>query len=287
MRTTFETITVDRLQIFYREAGSKEKPTIVLLHGYPASSHMYRDLLEQLSDRFHLIAPDFPGFGNSDTPPIDRFEYSFDGLADITEHFLQTLGLNRFSLYVQDYGAPVGFRIASRHPEWIESLIVQNGNAYEKGLTPAWQPFRDLWSQRTTATEAPVRDFLKRDTTILFYTAGVRDRQNINPDNWNLDQYFLDRPNNAAAQLELFYNYRTNLECYPTWQEYFRQHQPPTLVVWGKHDPFFSPEGAKAFQQDLKTIEVHLLDTGHFALDEEGDAIADLIRRFLPTHTAI
>ncbi len=287
MSTTFHNITVDDLNLFYREAGSKDKPTIVLLHGYPASSHMYRDLLQQLSDRFHLIAPDFPGFGNSDAPPIDRFEYSFDRLADITEHFLQALGLNRFSLYVQDYGAPIGFRIATRHPEWIQSLIVQNGNAYEEGLTSAWQPFRDLWAHRTAATEAPVLDFLKRDTTMFFYTAGVRDLQNINPDNWNLDQSFLDRPNSAAAQLELFYNYRTNLECYPEWHEYFRQHQPPTLVVWGKNDPFFGLEGAQAFQRDLKTIELHLLDTGHFALDEDCAAIADLIRRFLQAHTAI
>jgi pimeloyl-ACP methyl ester carboxylesterase len=282
--TTYNTLSIDGLNIFYREAGSRENPTIVLLHGYPASSHMYRELINELSDQFHLIAPDYPGFGNSDTPPIDQFEYSFDHLADIMENFLKELGLTRFSLYVQDYGAPVGFRIATRHPEWIQALIVQNGNAYEEGLTPAWQAFRNLWSDRTADTEAPVRDFLKRDTTIFFYTAGVRDRQNINPDNWNLDQSFLDRPENAAAQLELFYNYRANLEQYPHWHEYFRTHQPPTLIVWGKNDPFFGPEGAEAFQRDLKNIEVHLLDTGHFVLDEEGEAIAAHIRRFLPAH---
>jgi pimeloyl-ACP methyl ester carboxylesterase len=287
MHTTFNTITVDGLNLFYREAGVSDNPTIVLLHGYPASSHMYRDLIDRLSDQFHLIAPDYPGFGNSDTLPIDQFEYSFDRLADITEHLLQALGLTRFSLYVQDYGAPVGFRIATRHPDWIQALIVQNGNAYEEGLTPAWQAFRNLWSDRTETTEAPVLDFLKRDTTMFFYTAGVRDRQNINPDNWNLDQYFLDQPNNAAAQLELFYDYRTNLQRYPEWHEYFQQYQPPTLIVWGKHDPFFGPEGAEAFQRDLKTTELHLLDTGHFALDEDCDAIADHIRRFLPIHTAI
>jgi pimeloyl-ACP methyl ester carboxylesterase len=287
MHTTFNTITVDGLNLFYREAGVSDNPTIVLLHGYPASSHMYRDLIDRLSDQFHLIAPDYPGFGNSDTLPIDQFEYSFDHLADITERFLQALGLTRFSLYMQDYGAPVGFRIATRHPDWIQALIVQNGNAYEEGLTPAWQAFRNLWSDRTETTEAPVLDFLKRDTTIFFYTAGVRDRQNINPDNWNLDQYFLGQPNNAAAQLELFYDYRTNLQRYPEWHEYFRQYQPPTLVVWGKHDPFFGPEGAEAFQRDLKTTELHLLDTGHFALDEDCDAIANHIRRFLPIHTAI
>ena len=284
--TTFHTINVDGLNIFYREAGSRENPTLVLLHGYPASSHMYRDLMNSLKDQFHLVAPDYPGFGNSDTPTVEQFEYSFDRLADVTEHFLQELGLTRFSLYMQDYGAPVGFRIATRHPEWIQALVVQNGNAYEEGLTPAWQAFRNLWNERTEATVSSVLDFLKRDTTIFFYTAGVRDRQNINPDNWNLDQYFLDRPNNAAAQIELFYNYRTNLERYPKWHEYFRQHQPPTLIVWGKNDPFFSPEGAEAFQRDLKTVELHLLDTGHFALDEECDAIAAHIRRFVPAHTA-
>jgi pimeloyl-ACP methyl ester carboxylesterase len=284
--TTYNTISIDGLNIFYREAGAKDKSTIVLLHGYPASSHMYRDLMNELSDQFHLIAPDYPGFGNSETPAIDKFEYSFDHLAEITEHFLQALGLDRFSLYVQDYGAPVGFRIAAQHPDWIQALIVQNGNAYEEGLTPAWQAFRDLWSDRSEATEAPVRGFLTRETTIFFYTAGTKSAQNINPDNWNLDQSFLDRPENAAAQMELFYNYRANLDRYPQWHEYFRTYQPPTLIVWGKNDPFFGPEGANAFKRDLHNAEVHLLDTGHFALDEEGSAIASHIRRFLPANIA-
>ena len=279
--TTYNAISIDGINIFYREAGSRTNPTIVLLHGYPASSHMYRDLINQLSSQFHLIAPDFPGFGNSETPPIEQFEYSFEHLAEITEHFLQELGLTSFSLYMQDYGAPVGFRIATRHPECIQALIVQNGNAYIEGLTPAWQAFRDLWSERSPASETPVLNFLKRETTIFFYTAGTRNAQNINPDNWNIDQYFLDRPNNAAAQLELFYNYRKNLECYPQWHEYFRQHQPPTLLVWGKNDPFFGVEGANAFKRDLKNVEVNLLDTGHFALEEECENIAAYIRRFL------
>jgi pimeloyl-ACP methyl ester carboxylesterase len=266
MITTYHTVAVDGLNLFYREAGSKDHPTIVLLHGLPSSSHMYRDLMQTLSNRFHLIAPDYPGFGNSDTPPIDQFEYSFDRLAEITEHWLKTLALNRFSLYVQDYGAPIGFRIAARHPEWIQALIVQNGNAYEEGLTPAWKAFRDLWSDRT------------------FYTAGTRDLTHINPDNWNIDQSFLDRPQNTAAQLELFYDYRNNLKRYPQWHEYFRQHQPPTLIVWGKNDPFFSVEGAEAFQRDLPNAELHLLDTGHFALEEEREAIAHHIARFVPAH---
>lgn len=282
--TTYHTVEIDGLNLFYREAGTRDRPTIVLLHGLPSSSHMYRDLINSLSEQFHLIAPDYPGFGNSDTPAIEQFEYSFDRLADVVEQFLQTLGLDRFSLYVQDYGAPVGFRIAARHPEWIQTLILQNGNAYEEGLTAAWQPFRELWHDRTETTEAAVREFLKRDTNIFFYTAGTRDRTHINPDNWNLDQYFLDRPENAAAQLELFYNYRRNLERYPEWQEYFRKHQPPTLIVWGKNDPFFSVAGAKAFEQDLKTVELHLLDTGHFALEEERETIAAHIVRFIPIH---
>jgi pimeloyl-ACP methyl ester carboxylesterase len=283
-QTVYRTIEVDGVNIFYREAGLKDRPTIVLLHGYPASSHMFRDLINQLSGQFHLIAPDYPGFGNSDAPPIDQFEYSFDHLADVMEHFLQKLGLDRFSFYIQDYGAPVGFRIAARHPDWIQALIVQNGNAYEEGFTSAWKEFRQLWGERSTESETPVRNFLKLDTTIFFYTGGVRDRQNINPDNWNLDQSFLDRPNNNAAQLELFYDYRRNLECYPEWHDYFRRYQPPTLLVWGKNDPFFSPEGAEAFLRDLPNAELHLLDTGHFALEEECTAIAQQISRFIPTH---
>jgi pimeloyl-ACP methyl ester carboxylesterase len=284
MMTTYHTVAVDGLNLFYRETGSKNQPTLVLLHGLPASSHMYRDLMLTLSDRFHLIAPDYPGFGNSDTPPIDQFAYSFDRLAEVTEHWLQTLGLKRFSLYVQDYGAPIGFRIAANHPEWIQALIVQNGNAYEEGLTPAWKAFRDLWNDRTETTEAAVRPFLKRDGTILFYTAGTRDRNNINPDNWNIDQSFLDRPENIAAQLELFYDYRNNLKRYSEWQSYFRQYQPPTLIVWGKNDPFFSVAGAQAFQRDLPQAELHLLDTGHFALEEEREAIAAHITRFIQAH---
>ncbi len=282
--TTYHTIEVDGLNIFYRQAGAKERPTLLLLHGLPTSSHMYQDLINRLSDQFHLVALDYPGFGNSDTPPLSQFDYSFERLADLVEHFLQKLGLDQFSLYVQDYGAPIGFRIAARHPEWIQALIIQNGNAYEEGLTSAWQPLRNFWQDRTEATEASVRNFLSRDATIFFYTAGVRDRQNINPDHWNIDQYFLDRPENIAAQIELLYSYQTNLECYPQWQQYFRQHQPPTLIVWGKNDPFFSVEGAKAFTRDLQTTELHFLDTGHFALDEEGQAIAKHISNFIATH---
>ena len=279
----YRTIEVDGLKLFYREAGATDAPALVLLHGFPTSSHMYRGLLDALADRFHLVAPDYPGFGNSDSPPTDRFEYTFDHLAAVTERFLQASGLRQFSLYVQDYGAPVGFRIATRHPDWIQALIVQNGNAYQEGLTAAWEPIRALWRAWNPTTEAAVRSLLTRETTILQYTHGVRNVERINPDCWNLAQTGLDRPGNDMIQLALLYDYRRNLERYSEWHAYFRQHQPPTLVAWGKNDPFFGPEGARAFQRDLPNAEVHLLDTGHFALEEDGDTIAGLVRRFHDT----
>lgn len=282
--TTYKTVYVDGLSIFYRKAGPPGASAIVLLHGFPSSSHMYRDLIPKLAARFHLVAPDYPGFGNSDSPPADQFEYSFDRLAEVMERFLQTQGLNRFSLYVQDYGGPVGFRIASRHPEWIQALIIQNANAYVEGLTPALDPLQEYWQDRNQVTEAVVRNFLRRETTIFQYMQGARNPERISPDAWNMDQYFLDRTDNDAVQLELLYNYRANLERYSDWHAYFRRHQPPTLVVWGKNDPFFSQEGALAYKRDLKDIEVHLLDAGHFALEEACGVIATHIGRFLDGH---
>ena len=280
--TTYHTAAVDGINIFYREAGDPKKPTLVLLHGYPSSSFMFRNLIADLSERFHLIAPDFPGFGSSDAPAVDDFAYTFDHLADVTEKFLQTLSLNRFALYVQDYGAPVGFRIAARHPDWIEALIIQNGNAYEEGFTPAWEGCRALWKDRNADTEAAVAAFFAPETTRFFYAEGTRDPAHLSPDTWNLDQYFLDKPANRAAQMELFYDYRNNPPVYPVWHEYFRIHQPRTLIAWGKNDPFFGPEGAAGFRRDLPDAELHLLDTGHFALEEDGAEIAGLIREFLP-----
>lgn len=282
--TLHKTIKVDGLDIFYRAAGRKDAPTILLLHGFPTSSQMFRNLMPALADRFHLVAPDYPGFGQSSMPPVDSFEYTFDRLADVIDKFTQQLGLTRYSLYVMDYGAPVGFRLAVKHPERVQALIVQNGNAYEEGLREFWEPLRAYWKAPTEANAAALRKFFALDATKWQYTHGVRNVEAISPDLWVADQYLLDRPGNQEIQLRLFYDYGSNLALYPKWQSYFRTHQPPTLVVWGKNDHIFPPEGAWPYQRDLKQIEVHLLDTGHFALEEDGPVIADHIRRFLGTH---
>ena len=286
MMTTYRTLNVDGVGIFYREAGPPQAPTILLLHGFPSSSSMYRDLIPALADQFHLVAPDYPGFGNSDSPAVDQFRYTFDHLAGVTEQFLQALGLNRFSLYVQDYGAPVGFRIAARRPEWIQALIIQNANAYLEGISPALASLQSYWQDRGEKTEPVVRRLLTPEAVQSFYTHGAGHPERLSPDAWNLDQHFLTRPGRDAIQLELLYDYRTNLERYPEWHDYFRRHQPPALVVWGKNDPFFTVPGALAYQRDLRNSEVHLLETGHFALEEACDAIAGHIRRFLPDRLA-
>ena len=278
---TYNTVKVDGLDIFYREAGSKDSPTIVLLHGFPASSHMFRNLMARLEDRFHLVAPDYPGFGNSSMPTVDEFEYSFDHLADVMERFLKALNLKKYSLYVFDYGAPIGYRIASKDPESVESLIVQNGNAYEEGLREFWVPLKAYWKDRSRQNEEALRKFLTLESTKWQYTNGVRDVKNISPDGWNMDQYFLDRKGNDKIQLALFYSYGTNPPLYPKWQEYFRKFQPPTLILWGKNDAIFPPQGAEPYKRDLKDVEFHLLDTGHFALEEDGDLIANRIREFM------
>lgn len=281
-RVHYRSVKVEGLNVFYREAGSPERPTILLLHGFPTSSHMFRDLIPLLSDRFHLVAPDYPGFGNTDTPPADKFSYTFAHLTSIVDKFTQELKLSSYSIYVQDYGAPIGFRLATLHPERIQAIISQNGNAYEEGLTPFWGPFRDaFWKNRTAETEKPLREFLKPSGTQLQYLSGVRDKEHINPDAWIVPQVGLDRPGNDDIQVDLFYDYRTNLPLYDSWHQYFRQHQPPTLLVWGKNDPIFGPEGARAFQRDLKNTELRLLNTGHFALEEDGAEIAGYIRVFL------
>ena len=282
--TTYKSIPVDGLNIFYREAGPASAAAIVLLHGFPSSSHMFRDLIPALADRYRVVAPDYPGFGHSDSPPADRFGYTFDSLSDVMERFLQAVGIERYSLYMQDYGGPVGLRLATRHPERIEALIIQNANAYEEGISPAFDPLKPFWADRTPATEAPARALLQLDTTILFYTAGVRWRERISPDTWTLDQALLDRPGSDAIQLSLLHDYVANLGRYPEWHAYFRQHRPATLIVWGQNDPFFTVEGARAFQRDLPGSELHLLDTGHFALEEDGEVIAAHIQRFLAAH---
>lgn len=245
---------------------------------------MFRNLMTKLKNSFHLIAPDYPGFGNSSCPPVDTFTYSFDHLSEVIEKFLQKLGLRKFSLYLHDYGGPVGFRIAVRHPAWIESLIIQNTNAYEEGLTPLVKSRSPLWGKRIRSSEWPVLKTFRLESTKWAYTNGVRDMSRISPDAWNMDQYFLERPGNKLIQLELRSDFGSNVKRYSEWHNYFRKYQPPTLVVWGKNDEIFSPQGAKAFTRDLRNIEVHLLDTGHFALEENCDVIAGHMRRFLKTY---
>lgn len=280
-----QTINVDGQTIFYREAGDKDKkPTILLLHGFPTSSHMFRNVIPALADKFHLVAPDYPGFGYSSMPPVDRFEYTFDHLAEIVDKFVHQTGLEKYSLYVMDYGAPVGYRLAVKHPEKIEALIVQNGNAYEEGLGEFWEPLRAYWSEPNERNKNALKKFLTLEATRWQYTHGVKNENAISPDNWIHDQSLLDRPGNNEIQLQLFYDYKSNPPLYPQWQDYFRKYQPPTLVVWGRNDIIFSKEGAIPYQRDLKDVQIHLLNTGHFALEEEGELIVELISRFLLTN---
>ena len=279
-----QTITVDGQSIFYREAGDKENaPTILLLHGFPTSSHMFRNIIPALADKFHLVAPDYPGFGYSSMPPVDKFEYTFDHLAEIVDKFITRIGLERYSLYVMDYGAPIGYRLAVKHPEKIEALMVQNGNAYDEGLGEFWEPLKAYWNEPNDKNKNALKKFLTIEATRWQYTHGVKNENAISPDNWIHDQLLLDRPGNNEIQLQLFYDYKSNPPLYRQWQEYFRKYQPLTLVVWGRNDIIFTKEGAIPYQRDLKNIQLHLLNTGHFALEEEGELIAELISRFLLT----
>lgn len=276
------TATVDGRTVFYREAGDPAAPSVVLLHGFPTSSHMFRGLLGALSDRYHVVAPDHIGFGYSDAPAVTDFDYSFEHLSAITLGLLDRLGLDRFALYVQDYGAPIGLRIAARHPERVTTLVVQSGNAYTEGFTPFWDVLFAHAKDRA-AHEPQVRTLLEADATRWQYTHGVpADRlDRLSPETWTLDQALLDRPGNKEVQLQLFWDYQFNLDAYPAFQEYFRTHRPPTLVTWGEHDEIFGPDGARAFARDLPDAEIHLLDAGHFALETHGGEIAGLIRDFL------
>ncbi|MGA8594539.1 MAG: alpha/beta hydrolase [Bryobacteraceae bacterium] len=279
--TTYHYAEVRGLKLFYREAGEKNAPVFVLLHGFPSSSHMFRDLIPRLADKFHVIAPDYIGFGYSDAPGVSAFAYNFDNIAAHVEDLLfKVLNLKKFSVYVQDYGAPVGFRIASQHPEAIEGIVVQNGNAYEEGIGGAFEPMKPFWANRNSETEKPVRGLLTKETTVFQYTHGAKNVERISPDAYTFDQFLLDRPGNDSIQLELLYNYPSNVALYNGWHEYFRSKQPPMLIVWGKNDPFFTVEGAKAYQRDLPKAELHLIDAGHFALEEANDFIAGRIREF-------
>ncbi|MEM8676996.1 MAG: alpha/beta hydrolase [Cyanobacteria bacterium P01_G01_bin.67] len=279
--TKYRTVNIDGLDIFYREAGLPDAPVILLLHGFPTSSHMFRNLIPALAHKYRLIAPDYPGFGNSSMPSLDAFDYTFDRLAEVMEKFIQALNLKQYSLYLMDYGAPIGFRLAAAHPERVQALLIQNGNAYAQGLREFWEPIKAYWQDKTPENVAKLREFLNLDATKWQYTHGVRNPESISPDNWNIDQLFLDRAGNQDIQLALFYSYGSNPPLYPQWQEYLRKYQPPTLITWGKNDYIFPEEGAHPYKQDLKDLEFHLLDTGHFALEEEGDAIANYIDNFL------
>lgn len=284
--TLHKTVKIDGLDIFYREAGPKDAPTIILLHGFPTSSHMFRNLIPELSDRYHVIAPDYPGFGYSSMPTVDQFDYTFDNLAVVVEKLVNKLGIEKYSLYLQDYGAPVGFRIAVKNPEKVEALIIQNGNAYDEGLRDFWIPLKAYWKDRTPANAEPLKGFLTLDATKWQFTHGVRNAETISPDNWDHVQPLLDRPGNEEIQLQLFYSYGSNPPLYPSWQAYLREYQPPTLIVWGKNDQIFPAEGAYPYKRDLKNLDFHLLDTGHFSLEEDLNVIADHINRFLTNNVA-
>ncbi|MCR9296098.1 MAG: alpha/beta hydrolase [bacterium] len=280
--TFYREATVEGVKIAYREAGPPDAPTVVLLHGFPTSSHMFRNLIPALASRYHVIAPDYPGYGNSDAPPHNQFEYTFDHLAEVVDRFLEQQKLERYALYVMDYGAPIGFRIAAEHPERVTGLIIQNGNAYDEGIdNDFWKPIKKYWNENTPQNRDALRSLLTREATRWQYTSGVRDESKISPDNWNIDQALLDRLGNQEIQLDLFLSYGSNPPLYPKWQAYFRQHQPPTLIVWGKNDAIFPAAGAFPYQRDLKNVELHLFDTGHFALEEDGDVIAKHIRNFV------
>jgi pimeloyl-ACP methyl ester carboxylesterase len=301
---TYRTVSIEDVDIFYREAGDPDRPTLLLLHGFPTSSHMFRDLIAELADEFHLVAPDYPGYGFSSMPAVDEFDYSFDNVARIMEKFVDTIGLDRFSLYLMDYGAPVGFRIAASQPERIDTLIVQNGNAYIEGIdNNFWEPIREYWEDRGAINKGLDNAFWKNvkaaykqpqmsnDDALRFlvtlgatkwqYTNGVPNVEAVSPDTWGHVQPLLDRDGNIDIQLQMFYSYGSNPPLYSEWQQYLREHQPPTLIVWGKHDEIFPAAGAEPYKRDLENLEYHLIDTGHFALETHGQEIADLMRDFL------
>jgi pimeloyl-ACP methyl ester carboxylesterase len=285
---SYRTVEINGLDVFYREAGRGDAPAILLLHGFPTSSHMFRNLIPALAKEYHVVAPDYPGFGQSAMPSRNKLAYTFDNLADVIEKFTEKIGLTSYALYVQDYGAPVGYRLAEKAPGRVTALVVQNGNAYEEGIAnDFWKPIKAYWKEPISKDRRDaLRGFLKPEATKWQYTHGVKNVESISPDGWTHDQYLLDRKGNDEIQLDLFLSYGSNPPLYPRWQEYFRKHQPPMLIVWGKNDQIFPAAGAEPYKRDLKTLEYHLLDTGHFALEEEGDTIAWLMRDFLGRHVA-
>jgi pimeloyl-ACP methyl ester carboxylesterase len=281
-----KTVPVEGVNVFYREAGDPKAPTVLLLHGFPTSSHMYRNLIPALADRYHVVAPDLPGFGFTDAPDRIGFKYSFDHLAELTERFTEVLGLSHYALYVFDYGAPVGFRLAVHHPERITAVISQNGNAYVEGLSEGWNPIQAYWKDPSPENRAALRAFLKPEATQWQYAHGVLNPERLSPDAWTIDSALLARPGNDEIQLDLFGDYQSNVALYPKFQEYIRTRRPPLLAVWGKNDPFFLPAGAEAFKRDNPDAEIHLVDAGHFALESQGPEIAAIIRDFLARNLA-
>jgi pimeloyl-ACP methyl ester carboxylesterase len=279
--TSYQHAVVDGSKIFYREAGPKTAPTVLLLHGFPTSSHMFRNLIPALADNYHVVAPDFPGFGFSDAPDRKRFPYTFENLAKVIDGFTQSIGLSQFAIYVFDYGAPVGLRLALAHPERITAIIPQNGNAYEEGLSQGWNPIQKYWKEPTPQNRSALREFLKPETTKFQYVHGVEDATLVAPEAYEIDSALLGRPGNDEIQLELFLDYASNVALYPKFQDYFRTKRPPILAVWGKNDPFFLPTGAEAFKRDNPAAEVHFYNTGHFALETHYTEIVDAIRDFL------
>ena len=277
----YRTADVDGFKVFYREAGAAAAPKLLLLHGFPSASHMFRDLIPLLADRFHIVAPDLPGFGLSDMPARERFKYTFDNVANVIDRFTEVVGFSRYAVYIFDYGAPTGLRLAVKHPDRITAIISQNGNAYEEGLSEGWNPIRAYWKDSSEANRTALRGFLAPGTTQWQYTHGVTDPTTVSPDGYSLDNFYLARPGADEVQLDLFGDYKSNIALYPTFQKYFKTHKPPLLAVWGKNDPFFLPAGAEAFKRDIPNAVVRFLDTGHFALETHAAEVATEIRKFM------